>query len=133
MARQTKKKAESNKPLLILKINGEEREIATFDTRKFDIINYYIQQNDGAQSSIQSDSFIESLVNGIVSGFDKEVDKQYKKYVPKEVRKLYESYLINSPLFGGIDDVTEQEQENDKLSATVPSPAAAAADEKNDE
>lgn len=116
MTKPTKKRND-NKLVLILRINGDEHEIAEFDKQKFDMINYYIMQNISEESRSQNDCFIKSIADNVVSGFNKNIEKQYKKYVPKDVRDFYENYLISNK-----NEQTEIGQVMDKTSAALPFP-----------
>ncbi len=109
-----KKGANKNKMTLIFRVNDEEKEIAVFDNRKYELINYYLQQKNDSSGK----DFIDVLVSGIEKSISKEIEKQYKKNVPSAVREMYEGFLSKSTFFGG-----EPEKESDKLSAVIPTAA----------
>lgn len=112
MARR--KGANKNRMTLILRVNDEEKQVAVFDNRKYELINYYLQQKNDSSGN----DFMDILVSGIEKSISKEIEKQNKKNVPTAVRDMYEGFLSKSAFFGG-----EPENESDKLSAVIPTAA----------
>lgn len=103
-----KKKESTSEISLILRVNGEDKQIADVDLKKYNLINYYIKQNNKNEGD-----FLANLADGIKAGFDKEIEKQYKKVVPKDVRSFYEGFMMKAE--------ESAEDDADGLTAMLPS------------
>lgn len=101
---QKKKRDENTSIKLILSVGGEQTEISALDLRKYELINYYMQQNKSERND-----FFSTITQRLSKEFELAIDSEYKKRVPRSVREMYEGLLTKSAVFGG-----EEESEPNK-------------------
>ncbi|SDA31026.1 hypothetical protein SAMN02910447_03312 [Ruminococcus sp. YE71] len=107
MQKNKKRDTNDSSIKLILSVGGEQTEISALDLRKFELINYYMQQNKSERND-----FFSTITQRLAKEFESAIESEYKKRVPRSVREMYEGLLTKSAVFGG-----EEESEPNKAAA----------------
>lgn len=97
-----KKQKNDNTIKLVMTIGRENVDISSLDMRKYELINYYVNQNKD-----EKEDQIEMLKELVAESFTAAINKQYKKYVPAQVRTMYEELLAHSSVFGAMEEKSE--------------------------
>ncbi len=112
---QKKKRDEKDNSIkLLLSVSGKLTEITALDMRKYELINYYIQQN-GTQKA----DFMTSISEKLEKDFTAAIEAEYKKRVPKAVREMYEGLLQTSAAFGGEEAAQAEEKPAESVAAVT--------------
>jgi hypothetical protein len=131
MAKKNKQDRD-NSIVLCVKIDGKETEAAKIDSRKFELINYYVRQKQDSDKTTEEQ--LKQLVQSISSAVTEAIDNQYKKYVPKAVREMYDNLISQSVTFGAKpSESNENLTEQDEQTAPQTSPVAFTPKSESDE
>jgi hypothetical protein len=130
IAMQKKSKKPDNSIKVIIEVNGKKCEAVTLDSRKYELINYYVQQKKDGEAT--PDTQMKQLIDTVSASLNEVIDTQYKKYVPKAVREMYDGFLSQSLSFGALPTEREIKPENIESNHTLSAKVQTTENENHD-
>jgi hypothetical protein len=130
IAMQKKSKKPDNSIKVIIEVNGERNEAVTLDSRKYELINYYVQQKKDGEAT--PDTQMKQLIDTVSASLNEVIDTQYKKYVPKAVREMYDGFLSQSLSFGALPTESESKPDNAENNHTLSAKVQTTENENHD-